>query len=389
MALALDRAHSEAVVRRLSGPGGTVAAERDGAGQQRSQVTLKTAFTVCFAVLVVVALVALVMRTLVALTLTGIAALLALALEHGVSRLERWGLPRMVAITVVMTGLLAVLATLALLVVPAAAAQVDALVLQWPQLWEELRASRPFRLLSERLHNLGWSRRLEETAPQLAAGTTLPQLLVLAIGGAVGLAAGALTVFFLVGFMLAFGGGLLKRLLDLARPEHRLRYVRVLRNVYRATGGYLTGLTFICTVNAALTTLVLAVMGVPYFLPLGILSGFSSMVPYAGPVIAGGFITLLTWATGGMWLALGVLAYFVLYGQLEGNVLAPLVFRRTVHVNPLIVLLAVLFCAELAGVVGAVVAVPVAAAAQIITREVLLFRQERRAARSATPPEAA
>jgi predicted PurR-regulated permease PerM len=127
---------------------------------------------------------------------------------------------------------------------------------------------------------------------------------------------------------------------------------------------------------------------VPYFLPLGIASGFSSMVPYAGPVIAGGFITLLTWATGGMWMALGVMLYFVLYGQLEGNVLAPLVFRRTVHVNPLIVLLAVLFCAELAGVVGAVVAVPVAAAAQIITREVLSFRKERRSAASPAPPGA-
>ncbi|NMO23213.1 AI-2E family transporter, partial [Pyxidicoccus fallax] len=206
---------------------------------------------------------------------------------------------------------------------------------------------------------------------------------------AVGLAGGAVTVFFLVGFMLAFGGPLLKRMLDLARPEYRLRYVRVLRNVYRATGGYLAGLTLICTINAGLTTTVLALLGVPYFLPLGILSGFSSMVPYAGPVIAGGFITLLTWATGGMWLALGVLAYFVLYGQLEGNVLAPLVFRRTVHVNPLIVLLAVLFCAELAGVVGAVVAVPVAAAAQIITREVLQFRQERRNATGRVPPETA
>jgi predicted PurR-regulated permease PerM len=240
-------------------------------------------------------------------------------------------------------------------------------------------------MVSERLQSLGWSRRLEETAPHLAAGTTLPELLVLAIGGAVGLAGGALTVFFLVGFMLAFGGGLLKRLLDLTRPEHRLRYVRVLRNVYRATGGYLAGLTLICTINTTLTTLVLAVMGVPYFLPLSIVSGFSSMVPYAGPVIAGGFITLLTWATGSMWMALGVLVYFILYGQLEGNVLAPLIFRRTVHVNPLIILLAVLFCAELAGVVGAMVAVPVAAAAQIVTREVLLFRKERHAAVSRPP----
>jgi predicted PurR-regulated permease PerM len=260
-------------------------------------------------------------------------------------------------------------------------------VVQWPHLRDELFGSRLFRILTERLHSLGMPRTLEAgTAPLAAAKATLPELVVLAIGGVVGLVGGAITVFFLVGFMLAFGGDLLKRLLDLAKPEHRLRYVRVLRNVYRATGGYLSGLTLICTINATLTTAVLALVGVPYFLPLGILSGFSSMVPYAGPVVAGAFITLLTWATGGMWLALAVLAYFVLYGQLEGNVLAPLIFRRTVHVNPLIILLAVLFCAELAGIVGAVVAVPVAATLQIIIREILLFRQERRAGVTRAPP---
>ncbi|AGC41675.1 hypothetical protein MYSTI_00317 [Myxococcus stipitatus DSM 14675] len=352
---------------------------------QHSQVTLKTVFTVCFAVLAVLALVVLVVRTRVALTLTGLAALLALALEHGVSFLEHKKVPRPLAIALMLTGALTALAALALLVIPAAAAQVDALMVQWPQLWQEVRESRLSRVFVQRLHNLGWTPKLDISTPELTGGT-VPTLVMHAIGSVVGLFGGALSVFFLVVFMLVFGGGLLRRLLELPRPEHRQRYVRVLRNVYEATGGYLIGLTLICTFNALLTSTVLAVLGVPYFLPLGILSGFSSMVPYAGPVVAGGFITLLTWATGGMWLALGVLAYFALYGQLEGNVLAPLVFRRTVHVNPLVVLLAVLFCAELAGVVGAVVAVPVAASAQIIIREVLLFRQERLVARPPSSP---
>ncbi|MCP3063078.1 AI-2E family transporter [Myxococcus sp. K38C18041901] len=382
LALRPGRAYRD-TVNGEPGPGGTVA-EQEGA-KQRSQVTPKTVFTVCFAVLAVLALVVLVVRTRVALTLTGIAALIALALEHGVSRLQRWKVPRALAIALMLTGALTVLATLALLVIPATAAQVDALVVQWPQLWQEVRESRPFRGLNSRLHNLGWIRPLEDATPQLATGT-LPSLLMYALGSMVGLVGGALSVFFLVVFMLVFGGGLLKRMLDLPKPEHRLRYVRVMRNVYRATGGYLTGLTLICTFNALLTSAVLAALGVPYFLPLGIMSGFSSMVPYAGPVVAGGFITLLTWATGDMWMALGVMTYFVLYGQLEGNVLAPLVFRRTVHVNPLLILLAVLFCAELGGIVGAVVAVPVAATVQIIIREILLFRQERRIARPEAPP---
>jgi putative heme transporter len=136
------------------------------------------------------------------------------------------------------------------------------------------------------------------------------------------------------------------------------------------------GLTLICAVNTTLTTIFLAINGVPFFLPLGILSGLSSMIPYAGPVVAGTVITLLTLITGGVWHALASLIFFVAYGQLEGNVLAPLVFRRTVHVNPLIVILSVLFLGELAGIIGAVIAVPVVAALQIMAREMLRVRRQ-------------
>ncbi|CAM4130705.1 AI-2E family transporter [Corallococcus exiguus] len=346
--------------------------------QLKSQVSPRTVFTVCLVVLGVMVLVVLVAKTRVALTLTGIAALIALSLEHGVSRLEKRGFKRWLAIAVVLFGLFVATVALGLLVIPDLVTQVDALVTQWPHLWKQMRGTGILRALNQRLQSLGWNERLEEATPAIAG--PLPALLMSAIGGVVGLLGGIITVFFLVVFMLVFGGGVLKRLLELARPDHRLRYVRVLRNVYTATGGYLSGITLICAINATLTTTMLAVLGMPFYLPLGVASGFSSLVPYAGPIIAGGIITLLTLATGGLWKALAVFIYFLLYGQLEGNVMAPLVFKRTVHVNPLVTLLAVLFCVELAGIVGAVVAVPVAATLQIIVREVLLFRQERRAA---------
>ncbi len=343
---------------------------------QQSQVTLKTAFTVCFAVLSVVTLAVLVVKTQVALTLTGLAALLALALQHLVVGLQRWGLKRGLAIGVVVVGMVVAMAAMALLIIPMALTQGEALLAQSPQLLEQVHSTRIMKLLSERLHLLP-PREPGGLPPELTTeALPLPSLLA-AIGGAFSLVGGALSVFFLVVFMLVFGEGLLKRLLEHARPKRRERYTRVLHKVYEATGGYLAGLTFICSINTALTTTFLALMGLPFFLPLGIVSGFSSMVPYAGPIVAGGLITLLTWVTGGVWKALAVACYFMVYGQLEGNVLAPLVFRRTVHVNPLLTLLAVLFCAELGGIVGAVVAVPVAAAGQIVVGELLQLRRER------------
>ena len=97
-------------------------------------------------------------------------------------------------------------------------------------------------------------------------------------------------------------------------------------------------------------------------------------------MLVGGFITVVGLLGGGLVKGLVTLGYFLLYGQLEGNVLGPFVFKRTVHLDPLLTLLSVLFLAELLGIVGAVLAVPVVALAQS-RRELLQLR-------SGVPPPA-
>ena len=87
--------------------------------------------------------------------------------------------------------------------------------------------------------------------------------------------------------MLIFGGRLVHAAVAEARPERRPVYEKVLEKIYQSIGGYLGGLTLICLVNATLTTTFLAIDGVPFFLPLGLLAGLSSLVPYAGPLVAG------------------------------------------------------------------------------------------------------
>jgi len=78
--------------------------------------------------------------------------------------------------------------------------------------------------------------------------------------------------------MLIFGGRVIRAALVEARPERRQVYESVLHKIYRSIGGYLSGLTLICTINATLTTTFLAINRVPFFLPLGILSGASSTI---------------------------------------------------------------------------------------------------------------
>ncbi|WP_242394805.1 AI-2E family transporter [Anaeromyxobacter oryzisoli] len=336
---------------------------------RRSQVTLASVFTACFGVALVAALILFLLETRVALLLTLGGALAAVAMDHAVEALARRGLRRGWAIAAVLCGLLVMWVALGFLLVPPIVSQARALGAEAPELWRKLQATPLFASLDSRFHFLD---RLRESVP--GAATALRT----AVSGVVSALGGILAFVFLAVFMLVFGRDLAATFFaEVVSPANRARAERIAANIYRATGGYLGGLLGICAINATLTTALLVILRIPYFLPLGLLSGSSSLVPYAGPLVSGATVTLFVLVTGGAWKALAAAIYFVLYGQLEGNVLAPLVYRRTVDVNPLVTLLAILFLAELMGIAGAILAVPVAATAQIVLREVLMLRRSR------------
>ncbi len=308
---------------------------------RQSQVSLTTVFTVCFGVVSVVALVLFLLKTKVALTLALGSSMAAVAMDHPVEALMRRGLRRSWAIAAVMGVVTALLVGLGLLLVPPIVSQGKALVAEMPALWQKLQHSPWFVRLDARLHV---QEQLRESGPA-AVGAVNP--LLSAIGGV-----------------------------------SRERTERIAAKIYRSVGGYLGGLLGICAINAILTTVFLVIVRMPFFFPLGILSGTSSLIPYAGPLVIGAAITLFALVSGGVWTALAAAIYFVIYGQLEGNVLAPFIYRRTAHVNPLVTLLAILFLVEFMGILGAVVAVPVAAAAQIVIAEIVTIRREQ-----ARPPD--
>jgi predicted PurR-regulated permease PerM len=340
-----------------------------------SQVTLKTVFTVAFGGLIVLAIVEAVTNATLAVALSGAALLLAVALEHPVRMLERRGIKRPLAIAMVTFAGLGLIVGFGFTLIPPAIEQGKALVHDAPQFVRSARGSALFRTLDSRFHLGDYLMEAERRLPDLLGGAATP--ILNALGDLLSGIAAAVTIAFLVIFMLIFGGRLITAAVGEARPERRAMYQDVLGKIYQSIGGYLGGLALICTINATLAISFLAIDRVPFFLPLGIVAGLSSMIPYAGPFVAGTGISLIALLTQGIGHGVASAIYFILYGVLEGNVLAPLIFRRTVNVNPLVVTLSILFLGEIAGIMGAIIAVPVVATLQIVLREVLRIRRER------------
>jgi predicted PurR-regulated permease PerM len=332
----------------------------------------------------------------IALILTVLALLIAVALERPVRWLQGLGLPRALAIAAVMLLALGALAGVVLILVPPAAAQVGQLVQSGPALLEKVQHSEVYRFL-DRHFSIG--RLLSPRGSRLPDLGKLVNPAVAVAEAVLGGVVGLVTILFVVIFMLGSGRELVGSALGSARPENRDRYARVIGQLYRSLGGYVGGLLVIVLANATFAGVFLAIMGLPYFLPLAVLSGLASLVPYAGALTMGTLLALVAWADKGIWAAVGTVIYFTAYQQFENHVIAPMVYRRTVHLNPLVILLAVLFLTELAGIPGALVAVPLAATIQIVIQEILRERRERpppgasadRSARSVTPtaPQAA
>jgi predicted PurR-regulated permease PerM len=135
-----------------------------------------------------------------------------------------------------------------------------------------------------------------------------------------------------------------------------------------------TGNLVISLIAGTLTAIVLTIMGVPYAIALGLIVAILDLIPLAGATIAAiivGAVAFLHSVTAGI----VVVAFFIVYQQVENHLLQPVVYGRTVKLSPLAVLIAVLIGAELAGVLGALAAIPVAGAIQVLLLDWLRHRR--------------
>jgi predicted PurR-regulated permease PerM len=193
----------------------------------------------------------------------------------------------------------------------------------------------------------------------------------------IGIVAGIVTIAFLTFFMLLEGPGWLDRFYGLLPVESQPRWRAVGRDIYRTVGGYVSGNLLISLIAGVSSALVLFATGTPYSVALGLLVGILDLIPLAGATVAGILIAIVAFLHS-IVAGIVVVVFFIVYQQLENHVLQPFVYGRTVQLSPLAVLISVLIGAEIAGVLGALAAIPVAGSIQVVLVDWWRHRQARR-----------
>ncbi len=159
--------------------------------------------------------------------------------------------------------------------------------------------------------------------------------------------------------------------LDLAPERTRVGGALLFSDLGRTLGGWVRGTLVAMLLIGSFTALGLALLGVPYALLLGILAGLLEIIPYLGPWISGSVAVLVALVAVDPFKALQVVALFLIVQLAEGNLVQPLVMSWAVRVDPLLVLIAITLGVQMLGLVGALIAVPVAGMAQVLTRRVI------------------
>ena len=191
-------------------------------------------------------------------------------------------------------------------------------------------------------------------------------------------------------FALLFGKDLYEQALGWVRPARRPEVRQLAQDMRKAVGGYLTGTFLTVTLGGLVTALGTWLLGVPYFLALGSLYLLLGLIPYIGSFLMAVLVSFTTLTTVGLNRALLALGLFLVYQQVEGNLIQPLVQRHSIRMNPLLISVVLLIGGALMGLIGAMIALPLAAALQELLREVQEEQRERWGSEredGATPPE--
>ena len=299
----------------------------------------------------------------------GTAFFLAVALNPAVEGLSRF-MPkrsRGLAITVVALVAIGLIGFLIVSFVPPLISQTESLGNNLPGYTDQLLNGH--NVISDQIRHYNLVDRVRSSQDQLthylsSAGGSFFSFLK---GVFTSLAAGT-TIIVLAIFMMLEGPRWVAAFWAAVPPKRRAHAQDLGGHMYRAVSGYVNGNLLTSLIAAIATAVVLTIMGVPYAIPLGLLVAIADLIPLVGATIGAVIVIIVAFFTS-IVAGIVVLAFFLIYQQVENHVLQPVIYGRTVEMSPLTVLIAIILGAALGGILGALVAIPVAASLQILIRD--------------------
>ncbi|GIH99125.1 AI-2E family transporter [Planobispora takensis] len=298
---------------------------------------------------------------------------LAVGLNPAVEALQRRNLSRLLAITVVFLGVISVFVAFGLAVVPPLTTQSTEFVGNVPQYVQELQNSPIIRNLDQRFQLL------EKLQQYVVSGDFGTQM----FGGVLGLGTvllgavfNSLTVLVLTLYFLGSINSIKEMGYRLVPRSRRTRTRLLGDEIIQRIGGYVAGNLIVSLIAGVTTFLFLSIMQVPYAMALAMIVALTDLIPLVGAFIGAGVASIVGFFVSPT-VGIVCIVFFTLYQQVENYVIVPKVMKSSVDVAPLATIVAALLGGALLGVVGALLAIPIAAAVQLILREVVVPRQER------------
>jgi predicted PurR-regulated permease PerM len=298
-----------------------------------------------------------------------VAGILAYVLSPLVDELaERTGVRRVWAGLGVFGAVLLVVAVLVWLVGARLGAELRALEREGPSIIQsvvdDLTGGQSIDVLGQNISSRELGRRLE-VALRDELGT--PRQAIQAITVGFELILGLLLVFLSLAYMLIDGPKFFRYVLRFVPTEHRAHAEYLSEEIHQVLARYLRGQLFLIGLMSAVTFLILEwVFHLPYALWVGILTGILEIIPLIGPITAGAIACTVGFAQGGPSEAAALAITYSVLRQVEDQLVMPIVVGRAVRVHPLVTIFAVLTGEKIAGVLGMILAVPIAAAVKVV-----------------------
>lgn len=300
---------------------------------------------------------------------------IALGLDPIVSRLVRLGLRRGWAVLILISGVLAILALLGWLIVPPILQQGDQLIHNAPGYVDQIQHNHWVQQINHRWHP--GDQLLNHFKGSLNEKTVTSLLGGLASAG-VALAHGVTATFSVVVLTSYFVAAMPTVKTAAYKMVPRSRRPRVMylgEEISRRVGYYILGQLCVAAINAAFAYCILRILGLPFPAVLATIVGLLALIPIVGTLV-GAVIMILVALTAGWFSAVVMAGYYVAYHLFETYVLAPRIMHRVVHVPSVVTIVAVIAGGTLRGIVGALLAIPIAAGLLLLYDQVLVTRQE-------------